>query len=177
VVASQEKITASWTAIENTDPNVTLNYCVSEVNPNLPDPTSDDYQLTNDSEIIDCTSETTVDIFDIRYQNTNETKYFVQVQAQSGALSARSEIATITTPKQPNVVGLTVSSASDGLNIKWNSSGIDEANQVIYLHIGFLTLAFILALIITLTLKLTLTLIVTIHLYLDLTLSTLTPTF
>ena len=133
VVASQEKITASWTAIENTDPNVTLNYCVSEVNPNLPDPTSDDYQLTNDSEIIDCTSETTLEIFDIRYENTNETKYFVQVQAQSGALSARSEIATITTPKQPNVVGLTVSSASDGLNIKWDSSGLEAANQVILL--------------------------------------------
>ena len=133
VVASQEKITASWTAIENTDPNVTLNYCVSEVNPNLPDPTSDDYQLTNDSEIIDCTSETTLEIFDIRYENTNETKYFVQVQAQSGALSARSEIATITTPKQPNVVGLTVSSASDGLNIKWDSSGLEAANQVFLL--------------------------------------------
>ena len=133
VVASQEKITASWTAIENTDPNVTLNYCVSEVNPNLPDPTSDDYQLTNDSQIIDCTSETTLDIFDIHYQNTNETKYFVQVQAQSGALSARSEIATITTPKQPNVVGLTVSSASDGLNIKWDSSGLEAANQVMLL--------------------------------------------
>jgi LPXTG-motif cell wall-anchored protein len=133
VVASQEKITASWTAIENTDPNVTLNYCVSEVNPNLPDPTSDDYQLTNDSDIIDCTSETTLDIFDIRYQNTNETKYFVQVQAQTGALSARSEIATITTPKQPNVVGLTVSSASDGLNIKWDSSGLEAVNQVILL--------------------------------------------
>ena len=133
VVASQEKITASWTAIENTDPNVTLNYCVSEVNPNLPDPTSDDYQLTNDSDIIDCTSETTLEIFDIRYENTNETKYFVQVQAQSGALSARSEIATITTPKQPNVVGLTVSSASDGLNIKWDSSGLEAANQVILL--------------------------------------------
>ena len=133
VVASQEKITASWTAIENTDPNVTLNYCVSEVNPNLPNPTSDDYQLTNDSDIIDCTSETTLEIFDIRYENTNETKYFVQVQAQSGALSARSEIATITTPKQPNVVGLTVSSASDGLNIKWDSSGLEAANQVILL--------------------------------------------
>ena len=133
VVASQEKITASWTAIENTDPNVTLNYCVSEVNPNLPDPTSDDYQLTNDSQIIDCTSETTLDIFDIQYQNTNETKYFVQVQGQSGALSARSEIATITTPKQPNVVGLTVSSASDGLNIKWDSSGLEAANQVMLL--------------------------------------------
>ena len=133
VVASQEKITASWTAIENTDPNVTLNYCVSEVNPNLPDPTSDDYQLTNDSQIIDCTSETTLDIFDIQYQNTNETKYFVQVQARSGALSARSEIATITTPKQPNVVGLTVSSASDGLNIKWDSSGLEAANQVMLL--------------------------------------------
>ena len=133
VVASQEKITASWTAIENTDPNVTLNYCVSEVNPNLPDPTSDDYQLTNDSEIIDCASETTLEIFDIQYQNTNETKYFVQVQARSGALSARSEIATITTPKQPNVVGLTVSSASDGLNIKWDSSGLEAANQVMLL--------------------------------------------
>ena len=133
VVASQEKITASWTAIENPDPEVAVNYCVSEVNPNLPDPTSDEFALRNDSAVIECTSETTLDIFDIGYENTKETKYFVQVQAASGVLSARSEIKTITTPKQPNVAGLTVSATSEGLNIKWNSSGEETANQVILL--------------------------------------------
>jgi hypothetical protein len=131
VVASDEKITASWTAIENTDPTAEPFYCVSEVNPNLPDPTSDENELRNDSEIVNCTTETTLDISDIRYENTNETKYFVQVQSPPGVLSARSEIKTITTPKQPNIVGLTVAPESDGLLIKWNPSDKKWFDQVV----------------------------------------------
>jgi hypothetical protein len=131
VVASDEEITASWTAIENTDPKVEPFYCVSEVNPNLPDPTSEEDELRNESEIVNCTTETTLDISGIRYENTNETKYFVQVQSPPGVLSARSEIKTITTPKQPNVVGLTVAPESDGLLIKWNPSGKKWFDQVV----------------------------------------------
>ena len=37
VVGSKEKITATWTAVENSDPNNAITYCVSELNPNPAD--------------------------------------------------------------------------------------------------------------------------------------------
>ena len=130
VVGSKEKITATWTAIENPDSNSAVTYCVSELNPNPADSTSENWIDQQESVMVSCSTEATTRIFGIAYNTTKETKYFVQALSESGAVSPRSEIQTIPTPKTENVAGLKVAAGDEGLNVKWKPSGYKSFDEV-----------------------------------------------
>ena len=130
VVGSKEKITATWTAVENSDPDNAITYCVSELNPNPADSTSENSIDQQESVMIECSDEPTVRIFYIAYNTAKETKYFVQALSGSGAVSDRSEIQTIPTPKTENVEGLKITAEDEGLNVKWNPGGYESLEEV-----------------------------------------------
>jgi LPXTG-motif cell wall-anchored protein len=127
---SKETISASWNAIEALDPESTISYCVSEVNPNLTDSTSDELVNTQDSVIVECTTDTKLTIKSFRYQNPTIVKYFVQAQSTSGVLSERSEVQAVSVPKEENVSGVTISPSEGGLNVKWNRNSAKTLDQV-----------------------------------------------
>jgi hypothetical protein len=130
VVGSKEKITATWTAVEDSDPNNAISYCVYELNPNPADSTSENWRDQQESVMIVCSNEPTIRIFYIEYSTAKETKYFVQALSESGAVSDRSEIQTIPTPKTENVEGLKITAEDEGLNVKWNPGGYESFGGV-----------------------------------------------
>jgi len=132
---SKKQIIASWNALEDQKSNDVIKYCVSEINPNLPDSTSEDLMLQQDSVIVDCTNETKLSLGSLRYETKrSEAKYYVQAFAGSGAVSARSEIQTITVPKEENVSGLTVTLDEGGLSAKWKPTSIESYDRVLLLY-------------------------------------------
>jgi hypothetical protein len=131
VVAEKEDVKASWTGIANKDEKSLLTYCLSELNPNPADSTSNDLISQQESVIIACSTETSMLISEVKYPKAKETSYFVQVHSAAGSVSARSDIQTIATPRAVSVDGLKVVTADDGLTVKWNPSGYKKFDQVI----------------------------------------------
>ena len=135
VDTSKKQIVASWNALEDQKSNDVIKYCVSEINPNLPDSTSEDLMLQQDSVIVDCTTETKLSIGSFRYETErSEVKYYVQAFDGSGSVSTRSEIQTITVPREENISGLTVTLNEGGLSAKWKPTSIESRDRVLLLY-------------------------------------------